>query len=290
MAGRAIISWFERLIARSAQLIVARGLRPEAAALLAVARRGMVDDQNQRAAAEWILRHAVAPGPADLLTAPEPRDMRLAKPPSPAAAEWARWVARDCVAADAHGALQMPLVSSINSNNTIAPFLAGENIQVMQGSIVSPDSRIGGNTYIGFNCHVTKAQIGRYVSIADGVLVGPGEHFLDQVSTSSLFYEEPYAKLTRADCIIHHDVWIGASCIIRRGATIGTGAVIGANSFVNHDVEPFAIMAGSPARHIGYRFPDDKIKILLESRWWELPASEARERIETLTSELELSS
>jgi len=232
----------------------------------------------------------VARGPADLLTASESREERLAKTPSAAAMEWARWVARDCVASDVHGALEMPLVNSIDSDSVTAPFLAGENIKVMQGSIISSDSQIGGNTYIGFNCHVTKAQIGRYVSIADGVLVGPGEHFLDQVSTSSLFYEEPYAKLTRADCVIHNDVWIGASCIIRRGVTIGTGAVIGANSFVNHDVEPFSIIAGSPARHIGYRFPQDKIKVLLESRWWELPASEARQRIDMLTSELKLSS
>lgn len=290
MAGRAIISRLKRLVSRSARLIVAEGLRPEAAALLGFTRDGIADERSQAAAAEWILRLAVAPGPADLLTAPETREERLAKTPSAAALEWARWVARDCVASDGHGALLMPLVSSINSDSITAPFLAGENIQVMQGSIISPDSQIGGNTYIGFNCHVTKAQIGRYVSIADGVLIGPGEHFLAEVSTSSLFYEEAYAKLTRADCVIHHDVWIGASCIIRRGVTIGTGAVIGANSFVNHDVEPFSIMAGSPARLIGYRFPEDKAKILLESRWWELPASEAKQRIESLTSELKLSS
>jgi hypothetical protein len=71
--------------------------------------------------------------------------------------------------------------------------------------------------------------------------------------------------------VIQDDVWIGASCIIRRGVTIGTGAVIGANSFVNQDVPPFAIMAGSPARNIGARFDDQTAAKILASKWWELP-------------------
>ncbi|KQN74822.1 CatB-related O-acetyltransferase [Devosia sp. Leaf64] len=288
MTKRAIIAWLKRPLYRFARSIVARGLRPETAALLAVSRSRTAEDRSQREAAEWILRAALPQGPADLLLARDRHDALLEKPLSAASVEWAHWIARDCIARDVQGSLQMPLVKSINSDDNTAPFFNGENTKVMQGSIVSPDSNIGANTYIGFNCHITKTNIGRYVSVADGVLIGPGEHFLDQVSTSSLFYDEPYEKLTRADCVIGHDVWIGASCVIRRGVNVGIGAVIGANSFVNHDVEPFAIMAGSPARCIGYRFPADKIKAVLRSAWWELPASEARTRIQAIATELKL--
>ena len=41
---------------------------------------------------------------------------------------------------------------------------------------------------------------------------------------------------------------------------MGRGAVIGANSVVTKDVPPYAIMAGSPARLIRYRFDTNKIE------------------------------
>ena len=44
------------------------------------------------------------------------------------------------------------------------------------------------------------------------------------------------------------DVWIGAHSTIMAGVTIGEGAVIGAGSIVTHDVAPFTIVAGAPAR------------------------------------------
>ncbi|MDP2143181.1 MAG: acyltransferase [Gallionella sp.] len=49
---------------------------------------------------------------------------------------------------------------------------------------------------------------------------------------------------------IGDDVWIGAGAILLRGVKIGTGAIIGAGSVVTHDVAPFSIVAGNPARVI----------------------------------------
>jgi acetyltransferase-like isoleucine patch superfamily enzyme len=59
--------------------------------------------------------------------------------------------------------------------------------------------------------------------------------------------------------VIEHDVWIGARAVIASGVKIGTGAVIGANSLVQDDVEPYTIVAGSPARVIRRRFDDATI-------------------------------
>lgn len=53
--------------------------------------------------------------------------------------------------------------------------------------------------------------------------------------------------------IIGNYVWISYRAIIMPGVTIGDGAVIAAGSVVTRDVEPYTIVAGSPARKIGER-------------------------------------
>jgi len=84
--------------------------------------------------------------------------------------------------------------------------------------------------------------------------------------------------------IIGNDVWIGAQAIIKEGVKIGNGAVIGANSFVNKDVEPFSIVVGSPAKHIKYRFSDNVVKEIEESEYWNKEPHEARRILNSLNS------
>ncbi len=52
---------------------------------------------------------------------------------------------------------------------------------------------------------------------------------------------------------IGEDVWIGANCVVTPGVRVGRGAIVGAGAVVTRDVEPFAIVAGVPARPIGRR-------------------------------------
>jgi virginiamycin A acetyltransferase len=52
------------------------------------------------------------------------------------------------------------------------------------------------------------------------------------------------------------------------GITIHNGAVVAANSVVNKDVLPFSIVAGSPAKVIGYRFDESTISKLQDLQWW----------------------
>jgi acetyltransferase-like isoleucine patch superfamily enzyme len=75
---------------------------------------------------------------------------------------------------------------------------------------------------------------------------------------------------------IENDVWIGANAIIKSGTTIGNGAVVGAGAVVTKDVAPYSIVAGNPAVHIRFRFPDDIVAKLIESAWWELSDEELR--------------
>ena len=139
------------------------------------------------------------------------------------------------------------------------------NVDIMSSTLLSGTNEIGEYTYIGFNCLITRSIIGRYCSVANNVSIGIGEHKLNRVSTSSLFYKNAYETLTEKDCIIGNDVWIGSNVVIRRGVTIGNGAVIGSNSFVNKDVKPFEIVAGTPAKFIRMRFPDEAIAQIQKS-------------------------
>lgn len=68
---------------------------------------------------------------------------------------------------------------------------------------------------------------------------------------------------------IGNDVLIGAYAIILPGVTIGHGAVIGAGSVVTHDIPPYAVVAGVPAKILRYRYSEDKIQKLLKIAWWD---------------------
>jgi acetyltransferase-like isoleucine patch superfamily enzyme len=201
--------------------------------------------------------------------------------------KWAAWIVRKGAP---NNDVSMPLASAISSDRTLAPFFDGRSTSIMRGSFITDDCRIGGHCYIGFNCFITRTKLGRYVSIANNVSIGPGEHPVDLLSTSSIFYDLAYDQLAHLDCVIENDVWIGEGCIIRRGVTIGNGAIIGANSFVNQDVEPFSVVAGSPARVIKYRFDDVTITKIMESKWWELEPDEARKVLAQLQISIELGS
>ena len=48
-------------------------------------------------------------------------------------------------------------------------------------------------------------------------------------------------------------------------------AVIAAGAIVTKDVEPYAIVAGVPAKTIRYRFEPEEIKALLDFKWWDKP-------------------
>lgn len=138
---------------------------------------------------------------------------------------------------------------------------------------------------------VPHLEIGSYCSIAAEVeIMFGGAHHIDFITSYPIGFAKPFVgEEIRQDLLddahaevrIGHDVWLGRGAKIFGGVTIGTGAVVGAYAVVAKDVEPYAIVAGNPARKIRSRFDEAEIAMLLESRWWELPVDDI-ERLQGL--------
>lgn len=126
-------------------------------------------------------------------------------------------------------------------------------------------------------------KIGAYTSIAANVvIVLGGHHRTDWVTTYPFPAKIPEAagiqgyNGTRGDVIVGSDVWICTGSMILSGVTIGDGAVVAAGAVVTRDVEPYAVVAGNPARFLKWRFPQSQRDALLASRWWLWPEQEVR--------------
>jgi acetyltransferase-like isoleucine patch superfamily enzyme len=102
--------------------------------------------------------------------------------------------------------------------------------------------------------------VGNYVSIADEVVfIMGGDHPYDGFSTFPIkvkFLGYPQEARSKGGLRILDDVWIGYGATILSGVTVGQGAVVAARTIVTKDVEPYSIVAGNPARLIGYRFDE----------------------------------
>lgn len=145
-------------------------------------------------------------------------------------------------------------------------------------------AKIGAYTYIRSSTLRWVATIGRYCSIAPGLICGETEHPTDRLSTSPFQYGgqfdwflgpgNPERRFIsgKKPPTIGHDVWIGANAQIMLGVTIGNGAIIAAGAIVTKDVPPYAIVGGVPARIIRMRFPDLLIERLQRVAWWQYDA------------------
>jgi len=137
-----------------------------------------------------------------------------------------------------------------------------------------------------FPLSLDRLIIGKFVQIAHGVrlITSSANHktsgfstypFANFMMTSQTTSEDIVAMFeaskNKGDMVIGNDVWIGLEATIMPGVTIGDGAIIGAKSVVTHNVEPYSVVAGNPARVIKKRFSDETIKRLLKIQWWNWP-------------------
>lgn len=147
-------------------------------------------------------------------------------------------------------------------------------------------SSFGYGSYTGFRCEFSNCKIGRFCSIGSNIRVVAATHPLDGfISLHPAFFSDSYwfhyvkaskfeEHLTNDEgyqCTIGNDVWIGDNVLIKGGSKIGDGAVIGLGSIVLHDVPPYTIVAGIPAKVIRKRYPDETIQALQQIQWWDNP-------------------
>lgn len=137
---------------------------------------------------------------------------------------------------------------------------AGRNINIEKGALFGSGRflTIGDNSGIGVNCNIRGPA-----SIGDNVMMGPDVVFLshNHVADRTDIPMVQQGLTPKEPVIIGNDVWIGMRSIFLPGIIVGNGAIIGAGSIVTKNVEPYAIVAGNPARLIRYRIePKDRIQ------------------------------
>ena len=198
----------------------------------------------------------------------------------------------------------------IPNPNTVHPIAGYDKEIYVKPTIKNPNIIVGDFTYIAdseFESHVThhydfigdKLIIGKFCQIAAGVefVMNGANHQMNAVSTFPFYTLEGWDMKPPAasdmpfkgDTVIGNDVWIGQNATILPGVHIGDGAIIGANSVVASDVEPYSIVVGNPVKLIRYRFDGELTSLLLKFKWWDKPVEEINALIPILTnSDLEV--
>lgn len=121
---------------------------------------------------------------------------------------------------------------------------------------------------------IDKLYIGDYVCIGAEVVILMGGNHTHRVDWFSLYPFMDYieeAYIGKGDTHIGDGAWLGMRAMIMPGVSIGEGAVVAANSVVTKDVAPYSIVAGSPAKHIKYRFAQPIVEELLALNIYDWP-------------------
>jgi acetyltransferase-like isoleucine patch superfamily enzyme len=113
----------------------------------------------------------------------------------------------------------------------------------------NPILDIGSGSHIGYQTSIVTGHgvhIGQHVLIANRVFIAADDgHPLDPAARR---VNHPPSPEDVREIWIEDDVWIGEGATVLKGVRIGKGAIVGSHAVVTHDVDPYTIVAGNPAR------------------------------------------
>lgn len=190
---------------------------------------------------------------------------------------------------------------------------SNENIRSLcfiKNVITRPNIIVGDYTYYDddggaedFEKHVThhyeiigdKLIIGKFCAIGKGVefIMNGANHRMNSASTYPFnIMGGGWERFTpslkdlpiKGDTVVGNDVWIGQNVTVLPGVHIGDGAIIGANSVVSKDVQPYTVVGGNPIKLIRRRFDDGTTEFLLGLKWWDWSAEKIFKNLELLCS------
>jgi UDP-2-acetamido-3-amino-2,3-dideoxy-glucuronate N-acetyltransferase len=121
----------------------------------------------------------------------------------------------------------------------------GERCSLGQNVFVAPRVRIGNNVKIQNNVSLYEG-----VELEDDVFCGPSMVFTNVVTPRSAVPRNRPEDYRRT--LVKRGATIGANATIVCGTTIGECGFVGAGAVVTHDVPPYAMVYGNPARVRGY--------------------------------------
>jgi len=128
-------------------------------------------------------------------------------------------------------------------------------VHVCSGAVIGERCVLGQNVFVanrvklGSNCKIqNNVSIYDGVTLEDDVFCGPSMVFTNVVNPRSEFVR----KNEHLDTLVKRGASIGANATIVCGVTLGEYSFIAAGAVVTNNVLPFALMAGVPARQIGW--------------------------------------
>ncbi len=147
--------------------------------------------------------------------------------------------------------------------------------------VTMAECTIGDYSHVERHVEAIYTTIGKFCAIAADVRLNALNHPFERISQHKITYrpneyfvgakvDKPFRdRRQNAKVGIGHDVWIGHGAIVLPGLTIGHGAIIAAGAVVTKDVEPYAIVAGVPAKRLKWRFKKSIRARIINLRWWD---------------------
>lgn len=167
----------------------------------------------------------------------------------------------------------------------------GAFVEIGKGSRVN-NSCFGDYSYCDRYADIANAQIGKFANIAAFSRIGATDHPLHTAACHHFLYRSDdywddaerdadfFAHRRSRTAHIGHDTWIGAGAMVKPQVTLGHGAVVAAGAIVTKDVDPYTIVAGSPAKVLRLRQPPEIAERLIALGWWDWSHDQLREALD----------